>query len=57
MKPREFYDTVVLMRQAQRRYFATRSQEALNDSKMYEQRIDAEIERVTAILQSQQAKK
>jgi hypothetical protein len=50
MKAREFYDTVMLMRRAQKQYFATRSKEALNESKMYEQRIDAEIERVTAIL-------
>lgn len=53
MNAKEFYTTVVLMRRAQKQYFATRSQEALNESKMYERRIDAEIERVTAILDKQ----
>ena len=50
MNAKEFYKTVVLMRRAQKQYFATRSKEALTESKMYEQRIDKEIERVTAIL-------
>lgn len=50
MKPRQFYDTVVLMRKWQRTYFATRSQDALVKSKNYEKVIDDEIERVTKIL-------
>lgn len=50
MKPRQFYDTVVLMRKWQRIYFATRSQDALVKSKNYEKVIDDEIERVTKIL-------
>lgn len=50
MKPRQFYDTVVLMRKWQRTYFATRSKDALVKSKNYEKVIDDEIERVTKIL-------
>lgn len=56
MTAREFYDTVVKMRKAQRDYFRTRSQRSLNESKQFEKLVDAEIERVTKIEQ-EQAKK
>ncbi len=51
MNAKEFYDTVVKMRKAQRDYFSTRSQRALLDSKMYEREVDAEIKRVEQIQQ------
>lgn len=53
MNAKEFYDTVVKMRKAQRDYFSTRSQRALLDSKMYEREVDAEIKRVEQIQQQQ----
>lgn len=46
MKAKEFYDTVVKMRKAQRDYFRTRSQRSLNESKHLEKLVDAEIKRV-----------
>lgn len=46
MKPKEFFDKVVQMREAQKKYFRTRSQQALSESKMLEREIDAEIKRV-----------
>lgn len=53
MKAKEFYDTVVKMRKAQRDYFRTRSQRSLGESKQLEKLVDAEIERVTKIEQEQ----
>lgn len=53
MNAKEFYDTVVKMRKAQRDYFRTRSQRSLNESKQFEKLVDAEIERVTKIEQKQ----
>ena len=50
MNAREFFDKVSLMREAQREYFKTRSRAALTKSKALEREIDAEIERVNAII-------
>lgn len=50
MNAKEFYDTVVKMRKAQRDYFRTRS---LNESKQLERLVDAEIKRVEQIQQQQ----
>lgn len=50
MKPREFYDLVVAMRQAQRVYFKTRKTNDLIESKRLEGLVDAEIDRVQKIL-------
>ena len=46
MKPKEFFDKVVQMREAQKEYFRTRSPQALSESKRLEREIDAEIKRV-----------
>ena len=46
MNSKEFFDKVVQMREAQKKYFRTRSQQALSESKMLEREIDAEIKRV-----------
>lgn len=53
MNAREFYDTVVQMRKAQRDYFRTRSQRSLNESKQLEKLVDAEIKRVEERLKKQ----
>ncbi len=50
MKPREFYDKVVLMRRMQKEYFKNRSSIALQKSKQLEKEIDDEITRVEGIL-------
>ena len=50
MKPKEFFDKVSELREAQKEYFKTRSNAALNRSKALEWEIDAEIARVNAIL-------
>ncbi len=54
MNSKVFYMKVKRMREAQRRYFRTRSEKALSDARRIEQEIDAEIERVEAILRQQQ---
>lgn len=46
MNPREFFDKVAEMRSAQKKYFRTRSPQALSESKRLEREIDAEIKRV-----------
>ena len=46
MNAKEFYETVVKMRKAQREYFATRSSGALMRSKELEAEVDREIKRV-----------
>lgn len=46
MNSKEFFDKVAQMREAQKKYFRTRSQQALSESKMLEREIDAEIKRV-----------
>lgn len=53
MNAKEFYNTVVKMRKAQRDYFRTRSQRTLNESKQLEKLVDAEIERVEEVLKKQ----
>lgn len=50
MKPKEFFDKVVQMREAQKEYFRTRSPQALSESKRLEREIDAEIKRVNDIM-------
>ena len=51
MSPKEFFDKVCRMRKAQKDYFRTRSGRALNDSKRLDQEIDAEIERVSKVME------
>ena len=53
MTAREFYNTVVKMRKAQRDYFRTRSLRHLNESKELEAQVDAEIKRVEEVLKKQ----
>jgi hypothetical protein len=55
MKPREFFDLVVSLRQAQRDYFKTRKTDALIESKRLEGLVDAEIDRVQKILDAKAA--
>lgn len=49
MNPKQFFDKVVELRQAQREYFRTRMPEALRKSKAIETEIDKEIKRVQQI--------
>ncbi len=56
MNPKEFFETVTQMRDAQKRYFRNRDRESLNESKRLEKRVDAEIERARAILAGLPAK-
>lgn len=53
MNAREFYDTVVKMRDAQKRFNDLSDDECMADVLRYEGIIDAEIERVTNILKKQ----
>lgn len=53
MNAKEFYNTVVKMRKAQRDYFRTRSQRSLNESKQLEKLVDTEIKRVEEVLKRQ----
>lgn len=57
MTPKEFYDTVVKMREHQRAYFRSNGRDriALQNSKHYEQIIDAEIKRVDLMLKEQRS--
>ena len=55
MKPREFFDLVVSLRQAQREYFKTHKTDALIESKRLEGLVDAEIDRVQKILDAKAA--
>lgn len=50
MNARQFFDKVALMRKYQRDYFKYRRRDALTQSKRLEAEIDAEIDRVNAIL-------
>ena len=50
MKPKEFYEAVKEMRNAQKAYFRTRTTSSLEASKQLEKRIDDEIARVEEIL-------
>ena len=56
MNPKEFFDTVAQMRDAQKVYFRDRTREALNESKRLEKKVDAEIARARAILAGLPAK-
>lgn len=49
MSPKEFYDNVVKMREAQKAYFKYRSSSELTKSKRLEKIIDDEIARVQKI--------
>jgi hypothetical protein len=49
MKPKEFFDTVVQMRAAQKRFFKSHSSFDLQESKRLEKIIDKEIERVQGL--------
>lgn len=49
MNPRQFFQLVVSMREAQREYFKTRSRSSLERSKELEWRVDNEINRVINI--------
>lgn len=50
MNARQFFDRVAQLRKFQKEYFATRSKESLQQSIALEKEIDAEIERVQALL-------
>lgn len=50
MNSKEFYDTVVKLREAQRSYFKTRSSIDLQRSKQLEKIIDCEIDRVSLLI-------
>lgn len=54
MNARQFFDRVAQLRKFQKEYFATRSKESLHQSIALEKEIDAEIERVQAILAQKQ---
>ncbi len=47
---RQFFNRVVQLRKFQKEYFATRSKDALHQSIALEKEIDAEIERVQALV-------
>lgn len=49
MNSRTFFEKVALMREAQKDYFRTRSNDALRKSKALEAEIDREIERVRSL--------
>lgn len=50
MNARQFFDCVAQMRDAQRKYFRTRSHDDLVQAKVLESTIDREIERVQKIV-------
>ena len=52
MNARQFYDTVVKMREAQKEYFKYRLSSGLNKSKRLEKEIDDEIKRVNKALEN-----
>ena len=54
MDARQFFNLVSRLREAQKRYFKTRSSIDLQSSKQLENEIDAEIERVNTIIQQKQ---
>ena len=56
MNARQFFIKVMLMREAQKKYFKTRAASALQQSKLLENEIDAEIDRVQALLEKHQPK-
>lgn len=54
MNSKEFFILVSKMRDKQREYFRTRKQRALQESKFFENQVDAEIKRVNEILGNKQ---
>ena len=54
MNAKQFFETVRSLRQAQKKYFKTRSSYDLREAKRLEKVIDDEIARVDAIEQSKQ---
>lgn len=52
MKPREFFDLVVRMRELQKACFRLRCSENLNAARKVEKEVDAEIKRVQGIEQA-----
>lgn len=50
MNPKEFFESVVKLRELQKEYFKTRSSMALSASKKQEKLIDDEIARVNIVL-------
>lgn len=50
MKPKQFFEAVVKLRQLQKEYFRTRSSITLQTSKRQEKLIDDEISRVNSVL-------
>lgn len=54
MNARQFFNLVSRLREAQKRYFKTRSSADLQSSKQLEKEVDAEIERVNTIIQQKQ---
>lgn len=51
MTPEQFFNKVAAMRAAQKEYFRTRSTTILNECKALEREIDAEINRVNAVIE------
>lgn len=51
MKPRDFFDAVVKLRQLQKRYFKERTSTALTACKRQEKLIDDEISRVNKVVE------
>ena len=56
MNARQFFIKVMLMREAQKKYAKTRIASALQQSKLLENEIDAEIDRVQVLLEKHQPK-
>jgi ribosomal protein L9 len=50
MNARQFFDKVVEMRNAQKKYFETRDKDVLDEAKRLEKELDAEIRRVEIVL-------
>lgn len=53
MNPKEFYETVKEMREAQKEWYKTHEKAAIVRSKILEKKIDQEIERVEGIMHPQ----
>lgn len=54
MNAEQFFRLIERMRSKQKEYFRTRSQTKLQESKLLEAQVDAEIERVNKVLQERQ---
>ena len=54
MNAKQFFDLVAQMRQAQKNYFKTRDTVLLQQSKLLEKQVDAEIDRVNQRVYGQQ---